>query len=401
MMRHPNPNSHQTGVTLVELMIALVVSLIVMLGVATVYSSSKRANKIQDELARLQENARFAFDIITRNVRQAGYYGTSPTIKSFLLDDPNGSSLNLTAGISGFEYTASSTAPGSDYTITSLTSTGAVSDWTAIDGDDADAAPDTLPSWLAGRVLVGNDVIRILFAAASTGVCEIDGGTFNGNSAALNTTGTCPIAKGELAFISDGLTTNLFQNVSNTAASALSRGVATGTLEPGNVNPSSDSWSVKCEAGGCRAMAARHLAYFIGQGASGEPSLFVADLSQGYGSGNIQYQELIEGVENMQVLYGMDDNPLDDNFQPARYYTASDPNLNFDNVVSVRISLLLRTPQETNRPQQATTLRLLSVDNAAGVDVTTLADRRLHKVFTTTIYLRNKALYRRDFNAEM
>ena len=399
MKRPPNPNSRQTGVTLVELMIAMVVSLIVMLGVATVYSSSKRAYKIQEELARLQENARFAFDTLTRNVRQAGYYGTSPTIKSFLLDDPNGSSLNLSAGISGFEFTASSTAPGADYTITSLTDTGSAGDWTAVDGDDTDAASDNLPSWLAGRVLVGNDVIRILFAASGTGVCEIDSGTFNGNSASLNTNGTCPIAKGELAFISDGLTTNLFQNVSNTSASALSRGIATGTLEPGNINPSSDSWSVKCEAGGCRAMAARHLAYYIGQGASGEPALFVADLSRGYG--NIQYQELIEGVENMQVLYGMDGNPNDDNYQPDRYYTANDPNLNFDNVVSVRISLLLRTPQETNRPQQTTTRRLLSVDNAAGVDVTTLADRRLHKIFTTTIYLRNKALYRRDFNAEM
>ena len=54
-----NPIPHHTprmpkGITLVELMVALVVSSIVLLGVATVYSSSKRSYKLQEEFSRLQ-----------------------------------------------------------------------------------------------------------------------------------------------------------------------------------------------------------------------------------------------------------------------------------------------------------------------------------------------------------
>ena len=79
--------------------------------------------------------------------------------------------------------------------------------------------------------------------------------------------------------------------------------------------------------------------------------------------------------------------------QPTRYVTAdniSDP----DNVVAVRISLLVRTPQELNRPQAASTHNLLGVDNNTRVAVTTMSDRRIRKVFTTTLYLRNKGVRR-------
>ncbi|MDX5152354.1 MAG: prepilin-type N-terminal cleavage/methylation domain-containing protein, partial [Acidiferrobacterales bacterium] len=55
------PIHKHRGVTLVELMVAMVISTIVLLGVATVYSSTKRSYKVQEEMARLQENARYAF----------------------------------------------------------------------------------------------------------------------------------------------------------------------------------------------------------------------------------------------------------------------------------------------------------------------------------------------------
>ncbi len=386
------------GVTLVELMIAMVISLIVMIGVATVYATSKRAYKVQEEMSRLQENARFAFEDLTRNLRQAGYYGSTPTVKSFLQNSTS-ESFNLNAGVSGFEFRG--TAPGASYTITSLSNTGAAGDWTAVDGDDSDSSPDNLPGWLSGKVLSGNDVIRVVYATSTGGACQINGAAFNGTAAALPLNGSCNISKGSLVFVSDGLNTNLFQNVANNNASTLSRGVATGTLAPGNISPSSDSWSVKCETNGCTALEAAQYAYYIGRGASGEPALFRADLSQGTGTNEIRYQELVEGVENMQILYGIDTNPTDDNFQPNRYVTADNPVLQFDNVVAVRISLLLRTPQELNRNPAAGTFRLLGVENSTGVDITTLADRRIHKIFTTTIHLRNKALYRRDFKAEL
>lgn len=63
----------QQGVTLIELMISLVISMILMLGVIGVYITSKRGYVLQDDLARQQENARFSLDILMHDIRMAGY----------------------------------------------------------------------------------------------------------------------------------------------------------------------------------------------------------------------------------------------------------------------------------------------------------------------------------------
>ncbi|MBI1422903.1 MAG: prepilin-type N-terminal cleavage/methylation domain-containing protein [Gammaproteobacteria bacterium] len=65
--------ANQTGVTLVELMIALAISAILMLGVSSIYVSSKRGYKIQDNLSRQQENSRFSLEVLMRDLRMAGY----------------------------------------------------------------------------------------------------------------------------------------------------------------------------------------------------------------------------------------------------------------------------------------------------------------------------------------
>ena len=174
--------------------------------------------------------------------------------------------------------------------------------------------------------------------------------------------------------------------MNNDNASAVSRSNA--NLSPGNVNPASVNWSQFCE--NCQLYSAKGVIYYIGVGSGNEPALFRYDYSI---ASNPVNDELVEGIENMQILYGEDLSPNDDDIQPTRYVTAdniSDP----DNVVAVRISLLVRTPQELNRPQAAATNRLLGVDDATGVDITSQADRRIRKVFTTTIFVRNKAVAR-------
>ena len=419
MMWRNNTLADQRGITLVELMVALVVSSIVLIGVATVYTSSKRAYTIQEEFARLQENARFAFVELTTALRQAGYMGATPTCKNFLRNDTT-DSLNILDGINGYEYVGANTKPGADYTITSLTDTGLQTDWIAPDGDDSDTNNDNLPDWLAGRVLVGNDVVIVSYFQTPTcngvglNACFVDPVAFNPTAAALPLSGNCPIAKGAFVIANDGATCDLFQNVTNINAAALSRGAAIGLLNPGNINPGDEDWSIKPIAQGghhnnqtgsdsnARILTGTYTAYYIGIGASGEPALFRADYNDPcVNSSGATYQELVEGVENMQILYGIDNTPADDNFQPDQFVTADPLDLSgFDNVVAVRISLLVRTPQETNRPQQAGSYRLLGVENATSVDVTPIADRRVRKVFTTTIQLRNKAFYRKGFDDE-
>jgi type IV pilus assembly protein PilW len=62
----------QAGFTLVELLVAMVLGLFLIGGVVTVYTSTQQNFKTTENLARLQEGARFAFEQMGREIREAG-----------------------------------------------------------------------------------------------------------------------------------------------------------------------------------------------------------------------------------------------------------------------------------------------------------------------------------------
>lgn len=384
------------GVTLIELMVAMLISTIVLLGVATVYSSTKRSYKVQEEMARLQENARYAFNVMSRDIRGAGFIGCNPTLNS-MLNTTNDALFDFQAGVEGWEFDAAGTAPGDDYTITSLTSTGAAGNWGGVDWDSS-GAPDDLAAEVTGQVLVGNDVLLVKSADAASyadpttcadgSVLRLKGAN-PANSTSLTFNCATEIKKGELVIFGNCDRGDLFQNGGNDTAVNLNRNAGVGGNSPGNVNPATINWSQYCE--NCQVFKAKGVIYYIGVGSGNEPALFRYDYS--LGTAGATFDEMVEGVENMQILYGEDLSPNDDDIQPTQYVTA-DNITSPDNVVAVRISLLVRTPQELNRPQAPATNRLLGVDDATGVDITSMSDRRIRKVFTTTIYLRNKAVTR-------
>ncbi|MEO8746773.1 MAG: PilW family protein [Rhodanobacter sp.] len=61
----------QHGVTLIELMVAMVLGLLVSAGIVTVFSSTSSSNKAQTQLARLQEEGRFAISRLGTDLRMA------------------------------------------------------------------------------------------------------------------------------------------------------------------------------------------------------------------------------------------------------------------------------------------------------------------------------------------
>lgn len=66
------------GFTLIELMVAMVLGLLVAAGIVTVFASTSSSNKAQTQLARLQEEGRFAITRLTTDLRMAnGQYCTS------------------------------------------------------------------------------------------------------------------------------------------------------------------------------------------------------------------------------------------------------------------------------------------------------------------------------------
>jgi len=64
-----------TGFSLTEILVALVISSILMYGVVSIMVGSKRTYGLQNELAKLQDNARFIMEDMTFNLRMAGFRG--------------------------------------------------------------------------------------------------------------------------------------------------------------------------------------------------------------------------------------------------------------------------------------------------------------------------------------
>lgn len=67
----------QAGFTLVEIMVAITIGLVLLGGVVQIFVSNSQAYRVQDDLARVQENGRFAIDMIARNLRKAGFKMTA------------------------------------------------------------------------------------------------------------------------------------------------------------------------------------------------------------------------------------------------------------------------------------------------------------------------------------
>ncbi len=74
-MRHSSGtrSCHQSGLTLVELMVAMVLGLLLTAAVIQVFAGSRSSNTVQGGMSRLQENARFALDALGRDIANAGF----------------------------------------------------------------------------------------------------------------------------------------------------------------------------------------------------------------------------------------------------------------------------------------------------------------------------------------
>jgi type IV pilus assembly protein PilW len=64
-----------SGVSLVELMVAVLLGVSLVVGAVTVYAQCQRTLRTLEAMARLQEVARLAFDVLENDVRMAGYWG--------------------------------------------------------------------------------------------------------------------------------------------------------------------------------------------------------------------------------------------------------------------------------------------------------------------------------------
>jgi type IV pilus assembly protein PilW len=65
----------QRGLSLIELMVALAIGAFLVLGVVTVFLANKDSARLENSLARLQENGRFALDLMREDLHRSQYLG--------------------------------------------------------------------------------------------------------------------------------------------------------------------------------------------------------------------------------------------------------------------------------------------------------------------------------------
>jgi type IV pilus assembly protein PilW len=99
---------HQRGIGLVEIMVALTLGLVLMGGVLQVFISNKQTYRMQEAHARLQENGRFAMEKLSRDIREAGYWGCASRSVSLtktlnLLGDYRDYFYDFNVAVQGFE----------------------------------------------------------------------------------------------------------------------------------------------------------------------------------------------------------------------------------------------------------------------------------------------------------
>jgi type IV pilus assembly protein PilW len=67
----------QGGVSLIELMIALIIGLIIVGAVINAFLAMSQTYKVQDALSRSQESGRFALELVSQELRMAGFTDTA------------------------------------------------------------------------------------------------------------------------------------------------------------------------------------------------------------------------------------------------------------------------------------------------------------------------------------
>jgi len=347
-MNPPALHGPQRGMTLIEVMISITISLILLAGVMQIFSSNKETYRVQDAMARIQEGGRFAVNFLTKDLRMAGYMGcnsintqSAPPVNMADIDGDNiaDTVADFTGdGLQGWEY---SELPVNISATQSLTDVDVVANTDIISIKRAD---DT------GVRLTGN------MATVNANV-QLDALTANGRFAA-----------DDILVISDCEKTDIF------AANNVSNGAVTTTIAHSNAVNTGNFLS-KTYGTDAEVMSLVNTVYYIGTNAAGEPSLFRMEMGN---AGVLTAQELVEGVEDMQISYGVDT----DGDRTANVYLDADAinpvasGMDMSEVVSVRIALTLRTLDD----RVATTV---DANNN---------DRRLRRTFTTTVTLRNRVV---------
>jgi len=381
-MSLPKIRIEQIGMSLVEMMVALGLSTVLGTGIIQILTGSSQTYRFHEASSRIQENGRFAMETLASKIRMARFSGCPPG-NTFVnvLNTPTDWWKNFATGaLVGYDGTQ-------DFPVVAPSTSGK---FTSASGD---RVPGT-------DAIIALGSTNGFFITASSSAVSPPNFALNTRTRPVGT----QLAGGSIVMVCDALRTSLFQVTKVQSGPPITAEHDSGIslFLPGNCTQHlfpSAAPPAGCTQGGTQDKYDNTTtmvdyvptAFYIGINSSGSRSLYQFQLSVTSGSpgtASVSSQELLEGVENMQILYGEDttgDGTID------RYTDASTPPI-WANVLSVRIYLLLASLSGENLLEKPQTY-FFPNDTGDGQKMgrtVTASDRRFYQVVTTTIGTRNR-----------
>ena len=354
------------GFTIIELMVAITISALI-LGVLTqVYAGATRSYRVTEALSRMQENGRYAMDYLARDIRLAGYMGCVST----------GSAIsNMANPVAGWSPLSSSnpiTLKGIEGYEASLVSPSAI---TATSGVKTDA------------VLIqffSPSSAKLVHPSPTNANIKINGNPLNFQQNEVLVVTDCAFA--------DILKATTVSNNSGTVTIAHSNSNNTGNFTSKEYGQNAEVMRMQSNVyyilttAGIPSLMRRRLGSFDTGDAAQYCTNATASTTQGF-----CVEEIAEGVEDLQLLYGVDTNTdlSADKFVVASSVTAAE----WASVVSVRVNLLVRSVETNVSPEANTTYPVSQIPllNGAPPAIAAATSRAFRRVYTETITLRNRA----------
>lgn len=407
----------QRGLSLIELMVTLLIGSLLVLGLVQVFSASRLAYQLSQGIARTQENGRFAMDFLQRDLRMAGHLGCVNDQSRFLPENDQGSRSALTttfitqanliannygAGVhpalrfdlqvQGYEAVGS--AEGSTVAVTTVpTVDTSLTGW-------APNLPAELAAAMPNRVR-GSDILVLRYFAPIGAQVS----TFTPN----DPTATIEVNAAQWPRLTDGVTNPGLFGIADcmnagvfnaTTVNAASGTITVTSAASGNPNRSTFSGLSSFVPGQAVVYRAESVIYYVGRNATNEPALYRVrfDLAPGSTSSipTSTSEELVEGIESLQLRYAQDTRTLATQRPTGNVATATTANLllpaadqdtAWRRVGLVQVGLLARSPEPAAAPARAATTVALSTlqtrFNAPN-------DTRHRSIYEQSVALRNR-----------
>jgi type IV pilus assembly protein PilW len=402
-MRSVTSRRRQKGLSLVELMVAITIGLLLVAGLTTVFVTSSNSHREQMKTAQQIENGRYAVDLITEDLHHAGYYGDfftilpAPGAMPAACETANAAALYdaMALAVQGYNAPDFASRADGDPNFAASGCSALLDAANLVPGSDilvvrrAQTAPVT-----STADLVQNDV----YLQANTVAGQIQfGGTGSFQPGALNPNNTVAAL---------GTTAGAATSGGSVGAAAILRkanypGTPLGNREKGlriaadvrkyNVHVYFVAPCSMPSGGGDLCTGAND------DGGRPIPTLKRLELGAAGGVPAMNVVPLVEGIENLQVEYGIDDVEMSP--APATGYigdgapdrfTATPSAAELANAVSARVFILARNTEPTASHTDDKTYVLGSATATGSAGAKPVAnDRYKRHVFSALVRLSN------------